>query len=60
MAKFTQYALAASHEALGDAGWAPQSEEDQQATVSTVTCNGRATTTLKYVGCLSRFWYREL
>ena len=33
MAKFTHYAIAASHEALEDAGWAPQGEEDQQATV---------------------------
>jgi len=33
MAKFTQYAVAASHEALEDAGWTPQNEEDMQATV---------------------------
>lgn len=33
MATFTQYAMAASHEALEDAGWTPQSEEDRQATV---------------------------
>ncbi len=36
MARFTQYAMAASHEALEDAEWTPQSDEDKQATVSTV------------------------
>ncbi len=38
MARFTQYAMAASHEALEDAEWTPQSDQDKQATVSTVTC----------------------
>lgn len=33
MARFAQYAMAASEEALNDAGWAPKSEEDLQNTV---------------------------
>ena len=32
MAKFTQYAIAATEEALQDAGWNPVSQEDQEAT----------------------------
>lgn len=32
MAKFTQYAIAATEEALQDAGWRPTSQEDQEAT----------------------------
>lgn len=34
MARFAQYAMVASEEALNDAGWAPTSEEDLQSTVS--------------------------
>jgi 3-oxoacyl-[acyl-carrier-protein] synthase II len=40
MALFAQYAMASAEEALQDANWEPQSEEDLQATVrwqSTVT-----------------------
>jgi 3-oxoacyl-(acyl-carrier-protein) synthase len=33
MAKFAQYAMVASEEALNDAGWAPKKEEDLEATV---------------------------
>lgn len=33
IAKFAQYAMAASEMALRDAGWAPQKEEDLEATV---------------------------
>jgi 3-oxoacyl-(acyl-carrier-protein) synthase len=33
MARFAQYAMVASEEALVDAGWAPQKEDDLQATV---------------------------
>lgn len=33
MALFAQYAMACTEEALKDANWAPQSEEDLQATV---------------------------
>jgi 3-oxoacyl-(acyl-carrier-protein) synthase len=33
MARFAQYAMVASEEALVDAGWAPQKEDDCQATV---------------------------
>jgi 3-oxoacyl-[acyl-carrier-protein] synthase II len=35
MARFAQYAMVASEEALNDAGWAPKSEEDLQSTVRT-------------------------
>lgn len=33
MAKFAQYAMVASEEALNDAGWAPKKEEDLETTV---------------------------
>lgn len=33
MAKFAHYAMAASEEALEDAGWKPTSNEDLEATV---------------------------
>lgn len=33
MARFAQYAMVASEEALNDAGWLPRKEEDLQATV---------------------------
>lgn len=33
MARFAQYAMVASEEALDDAGWAPKKEEDLEATV---------------------------
>ena len=33
MARFAQYAMVASEEALADAGWAPEKEEDLEATV---------------------------
>ncbi len=36
MAKFAQYAMVASEEALNDAGWAPHKEEDLEATVGRV------------------------
>jgi 3-oxoacyl-(acyl-carrier-protein) synthase len=34
MARFAQYAMVASEEALGDAGWFPKDEEELEATVS--------------------------
>ena len=33
MAMFAQYAMAASHEALEDAGWYPQNNDEQEMTV---------------------------
>ena len=33
MARFAQYAMAASQEALGDAEWHPKKAEDLEATV---------------------------
>jgi 3-oxoacyl-[acyl-carrier-protein] synthase II len=38
MARFAQYAMVASEEALNDAGWAPKSEEDLQSTVRVLVC----------------------
>jgi len=32
MAKFTQYAIAATEMALADAGWKPQKQEDKEMT----------------------------
>lgn len=33
MARFAQYAMVASEEALADAGWFPKNEDDLEATV---------------------------
>jgi hypothetical protein len=33
MARFAQYAMVASEEALSDAGWSPKTEDDLEATV---------------------------
>jgi 3-oxoacyl-[acyl-carrier-protein] synthase II len=33
MARFAQYAMVASEEALSDAGWYPKKEDDLEATV---------------------------
>jgi len=33
MARFAQYAMVASEEALTDAGWSPKKEDDLEATV---------------------------
>jgi 3-oxoacyl-(acyl-carrier-protein) synthase len=37
MARFAQYAMVASEEALNDAGWTPKKEDDLEATVCTLT-----------------------
>lgn len=34
MSKYMQYAMAASQEALEDAGWSPRSEQEEEMTVS--------------------------
>lgn len=49
MAKFTQYAIAASQEALEDAGWEPQSEEDRHATVREASARRQLTTGLRRI-----------
>jgi 3-oxoacyl-(acyl-carrier-protein) synthase len=38
MARFAQYAMAASEEALEDAGWKPTSFEEREATVRNAGC----------------------
>jgi 3-oxoacyl-(acyl-carrier-protein) synthase len=38
MARFAQYAMVASEEALSDAGWSPTKEEDLEATVHQFLC----------------------
>lgn len=38
MARFAQYAMVASEEALNDAGWLPKTDEDLEATVLTPAC----------------------
>lgn len=39
MARFAQYAMVASEEALHDAGWAPKKEEDLENTVGRLQCS---------------------
>lgn len=44
MARFAQYAMVASEEALDDSGWKPEKEEDLEATVLSHSCLGGNTT----------------
>jgi 3-oxoacyl-[acyl-carrier-protein] synthase II len=39
MARFAQYALAASEEALEDAGWKPTGQDELESTVSLPHCS---------------------
>jgi 3-oxoacyl-(acyl-carrier-protein) synthase len=41
MARFAQYAMVASEEALNDAGWMPKKEDDLEATVCTLSVSIR-------------------
>ena len=41
MARFAQYAMVASEEALNDAGWEPKREEDLEATVGNLPPSSR-------------------
>ena len=42
MSKFMGYAMAASQEALNDAGWMPKTEEEQEMTVRRVAFEHRS------------------
>ena len=42
MSKFMGYAMAASQEALDDAGWKPKTEEEQEITVRHATSKQRS------------------
>jgi 3-oxoacyl-(acyl-carrier-protein) synthase len=48
MARFAQYAMVASEEALNDAGWMPKKEDDLEATVCTLSVS-------KCASCSHRF-----
>lgn len=59
MALFAQYAMASAEEALQDANWLPQSEEDLEATVRQ-QCSCTKEVMLSLIsGCLYRLWYRK-
>ena len=59
MARFAQYAMVASEEALQDAGWSPVNEEQYKATVWPLPfCQARVVD--KQLGCLYRLWHWEL
>lgn len=51
MARFAQYAMVASEEALKDAGWAPKDEEDLEATVRE-TLQEESNQTKQYRACI--------
>lgn len=59
MALFAQYAMASAAEALRDANWMPQSEEDLQATVLGQYASQQGTMLNLIAGCLYWLWYRE-
>jgi 3-oxoacyl-(acyl-carrier-protein) synthase len=56
MARFAQYAMVASEEALNDAGWLPEKEKDLEATVRDRSSTSRVL--LIYPGRLHglRYW----
>lgn len=58
MAKFAQYALAATEEALEDAGWRPTREEDREATVGLTVIGFEGV--LIFEGCLPWFGHWSL
>jgi 3-oxoacyl-(acyl-carrier-protein) synthase len=60
MARFAQYALAASEEALEDAGWKPTAFEDREATVRDVCGIYSSAALMMRLGCLSGFRDWEL
>lgn len=58
MSKFAQYAIAATEEALEDAGWKPTREEEREATVGLIVMRFEGELMLE--GCLSWFGYWSL
>lgn len=56
MALFAQYAMASAEEALQDANWMPQSEEDLQATVRGQYSSKQKVMLRLIAGCL--YWLR--
>lgn len=59
MALFAQYAMASAEEALQDAKWMPQSEEDLQATVRGLYASQQEIMLSFIAGCLYWLRYRE-
>lgn len=58
MARFAQYAMVASEEALGDAGWVPEKEEQREATVCPMSygCEVRSAVLIVTKGRLYGEW----
>jgi 3-oxoacyl-(acyl-carrier-protein) synthase len=56
MARFAQYAMVASEEALNDAEWSPDKEDDLEATVGLISISSAVADTTS--GCLPglRHW----
>ena len=60
MSTFMQYAILASGEALEDAGWRPQSDQQREMTVGRVMSGfSRLIQLSQSTGCLSRLWDRK-
>ena len=61
MSKFMGYAMAASQEALDDAGWKPKTEEEQEMTVCRACSNSAAIIQLTvYTGNMYGFRHWQL
>lgn len=64
MAVFSQYAAAAAEEALKDSGWRPESDEEQERTVRSLSHrlpmreHETRETDAWNTGCMHRIWYR--
>lgn len=60
MAKFAQYAMAATEEALQDAEWKPEPFEQREATVCVGICAGLTAILTILIGRLPRIRHWEL
>ena len=59
MSNFMEYAVVAAHEALEDAGWKPETEEEQEMAVRFgVLKNAKNSQLTPHSGNLSRLRYR--
>jgi 3-oxoacyl-(acyl-carrier-protein) synthase len=60
MAKFAQYAMAATEEALQDAEWKPESFEQREATVCVRICANLTVILIISIGSLPRIRHWQL
>lgn len=59
MAKFSHYAIAAARQAIDDANWKPETNEEKEKTVSAIICVLEESLGVPNhnIGCLYWVWY---